>query len=588
MNHSIFVLTTLLEQHGVRRAVVCPGSRNAPIVHQLYESKLIKCCPVTDERSAGFYALGLTLATHKPVVVCVTSGTALLNLAPAVAEAFYQHLPVIVISADRPISWIDQLDGQTMPQSDALGRFVRRAVTLPETGENSSQYSPTEHWYCNRLINETLLAAVTEGGGPVHINVPLTPPLYDFQNTIEQTAERTITLLSPFTNGSETFPPVSVSETEPTKTTSSGNNVANVKAAYWAQPMLNELAAARRPLIVIGQTRPNEISQELISRLDTRHYVVLQEPLSGCWGGHVTDEILQLINKDNDSNITNEYACQPDFVLYLGHTLVSNDLKLYIRHATQARCWRVDEEPSLPDTFQNLCGVVQARPVDVLANIVSEGPKDWYMLWNERKKRALEHRRKFNPPYSEMLAVKLLENSLTHKDSTGVIHYANSMAVRFACIYAEKPVYCNRGVNGIDGSLSTAAGFSLGTTENVYCVTGDLSFFYDQNALWNTSLKGNFRILLLNNGEGGIFRKFKGLRTCPEIHPYVMGTHRTHAEGICQANNVDYQIAHNNDELKDGISWLTEKQAERPRVLEVVTNDVDDWNIYRDYFATLH
>ena len=162
------ILTALLVAHGIRHAVVCPGSRNAPIVHNLTTCPDIACYPVTDERSAGFYALGMSQALKQPVVVCVTSGTALLNLAPAVAEAWYQHRPLVVISADRPSQWIDQLDGQTLPQPDALGRFVKRAVSLPEPRNDE------ERWYCNRLVNEALIVR----DAPVHINVPITERLY--------------------------------------------------------------------------------------------------------------------------------------------------------------------------------------------------------------------------------------------------------------------------------------------------------------------------------------------------------------------------------------------------------------------------
>ena len=177
---SVNQLTALLATHGVRHAVVCPGSRNAPIVHNLSQCPEIACHPVTDERSAGFYALGMAQALHEPVVVCVTSGTALLNLAPAVAEAWYQHQPVVIVSADRPQQWIDQLDGQTLPQPDALGRFVARAVSLPED----------DQWHCNRLINEALLAATADDARPVHINVPVSEPLFTFdQSTFSPLAE---------------------------------------------------------------------------------------------------------------------------------------------------------------------------------------------------------------------------------------------------------------------------------------------------------------------------------------------------------------------------------------------------------------
>ena len=185
---NVNILTALLVAHGIDHAVVCPGSRNAPIVHNLHECPDIQCYPVTDERSAGFYALGMAQALNKSVAVCVTSGTALLNLAPAVAEAYYQHVPLVVISADRPPQWIDQLDGQTLPQPDAMGRFVKKAVTLPEP------HDAEEQWYCNRLVNEALIETRHQEDGPVHINVPISEPLFNFSIPVLP-SERKIELL---------------------------------------------------------------------------------------------------------------------------------------------------------------------------------------------------------------------------------------------------------------------------------------------------------------------------------------------------------------------------------------------------------
>ena len=193
---NVNILTSLLVAHGIRHAVCCPGSRNSPIVHNLNACPDITCYPVTDERSAGFYALGMSQCLKQPVVVCVTSGTALLNLAPAVAEAYYQHIPLIVISADRPQAWIDQLDGQTLPQPDALGRFVKKAVSLPEVISSPPESGGDrgglneQHWFCNRLVNEALL----EKHAPVHINVPISEPLFDY-NVAELPVERKIELL---------------------------------------------------------------------------------------------------------------------------------------------------------------------------------------------------------------------------------------------------------------------------------------------------------------------------------------------------------------------------------------------------------
>lgn len=563
---NINTLTVLLMAHGVRHVVICPGSRNAPLAHNFAVCPGLTCHAVTDERSAGFQALGLCQALGEPVVVCVTSGTALLNLAPAVAEAAYQHLPLVVVSADRPQAWIDQLDGQTLPQQDALGRFIRKAVSLPEWNEalpdglqeadlagweSARQEALTRHWYCNRLINEALLAALRDGCGPVHINVPITPPLYQFQ-TDKLPEERKISFFSATTSTQE--------------------------IPSCVQLLLEEISKACRPLIVIGQTKPAEIPSSVISTLKANDQVVLQEPLSGAAGSCGVDEML--------CHVSEAEELLPDFILYVGGTLVSKRLKDYLRRSRLASCWRVDPEGTVADTFMNLHGVVQALPAAVLASITKRGNKSWADYWRALQTEALAHRQKYIPPFSSMLAVRLFELQLQLQDSTAEVHYANSMSVRLGCIYANHYIYCNRGVNGIEGSLSTAAGFSLATDHNVYCVIGDLSFFYDQNALWNQNLGGNLRILLLNNGGGGIFRKFP-LQGEGADARLVMATHITSARGICEENHVEYHVARDPDSLNDGLSALTVKHAPRPVLLEVVTNGEADWQAYQSYFKQL-
>lgn len=543
---NVNLLTALLIAHGVRHAVVCPGSRNAPIVHNLNASGAIQCFPVTDERSAGFQALGLCQATGLPVVVCVTSGTALLNLAPAVAEAYYQHQPLVVVSADRPAQWIDQLDGQTLPQPDALGRFVRKAVTLPESDGDEQQ------WYCNRLVNEALITARRDGGGPVHINVPITPPLYDF-SVAALPEERKIDFYSSITA------PV-------------GNGVLPC-----AQQLLKALSAARRPIIVIGQMNSAEMPAPVVRALEEKDYVVLYEPL-GMPGISLVEEMMSLID-DGDE-------WQPDFILYVGGTLVSKRLKEYLRRARQAVCWRVDEEGEVTDTFMNLRGVVQARPADVFAAIGPRKCSEWLNRWLLLIEDASRQRTAFIPDFSAMLAVKRLEERCADDDGV-VFHYANSMAVRLGCIYGRHHIYCNRGVNGIEGSLSTAAGFSLATDKTVYCVIGDLSFFYDQNALWNQNLRGNFRILLLNNGGGGIFRQLRGLEQSQARDRYIAASHQTSAAGICQQNDVYYRSVNNLSELADGIEWLSCEDSDRPMLLEVFTDSSEDDRIYKEYYKTM-
>ena len=169
---NILQLVALLKAHQIQKIVLCPGSRNIPIVQTLVNIPEFTCYPVTDERSAGFFALGLALNGGSPAAICCTSGTALLNIHPAVAEAFYQQVPLVVISADRPAAWIGQMDGQTLPQPGVFGSLVKKSVNLPEI------QSEEDEWYCNRLINEALMELDHHGKGPVHINVPISEPFF--------------------------------------------------------------------------------------------------------------------------------------------------------------------------------------------------------------------------------------------------------------------------------------------------------------------------------------------------------------------------------------------------------------------------
>ena len=536
------ILTALLVAHGVRHAVVCPGSRNAPIVHNLNECPDIVCYPVTDERSAGFYALGMAQALNQPVAVCVTSGTALLNVAPAVAEAYYQHQPLVVISADRPQQWIDQLDGQTLPQPGALGRFVRRAVSLPET----------DPWYCSRLVNEALLEATADDARPVHINVPIAEPLFTFDVPRLPAVRKIIRMAPPADYG-----------------------------CLHAE-LVDGLMAARRPMIVFGQTSPHDFEGNGVEYLFS-HVIVLHEALSAF--PHVShfDEVLFVGGIE-----------APDFIIYVGDTIVSKRLRRFLRSACHAVTWRISRSGDVEDTFQNLRGIIVGDAEFVLQSLSQKlahrkvRSTDYRRQWLHALEQASRRADEYQPAYSQMAAVRCFEAQISHLSPLTsplfTVHYANSTAIRLANIYARHHVWCNRGVNGIEGSLSTAAGFSVVTDGPVFCVIGDLSFFYDQNALWNQNLRGNLRILLLNNGRGGIFNMLPGLDQSPARDRYVAAAHTTTAEGICRQNGVAYRSARDLPTMQAGIGWLLQSTAPRPLLLEVITDATADERIFKDYY----
>ena len=554
---NVNILTSLLLEYGVSDAVVCPGSRNAPIVHNLSVCEAIRCRPVTDERSAAFYALGLAIATRRPTVVCVTSGSALLNVMPAVAEAAYQHVPLVVISADRPQQWIDQLDGQTIPQSDALGRFVRKAVQLPEP------HNDEERWLCRRLVNEAIHLATCRQGAPVHINVPISEPLFEFST--EQLPQ-----LSRF------------------------NNIKRAAIKDASMDMPDAFHDATRPMIVIGQLAHGTISHETIRSLSEK-YVVMSEPLSN--PSYMTihfDEAIRYIVSDNSSINDDEddkTAYYPDYVIYVGDTLVSKPARRFLRNAKAPSCLITPDAADIHDPLMTLTDIVECDSDSInalLASLCDAPDTDERCRFHDRWQSFLDacaaHADAYAPEYSQMATVKYFEEQLADLDIDICVHYANSSAVRLACIYAQHYVWCNRGVNGIEGSLSTAAGFSLATHDMTVCVIGDLSFFYDQNALWNSNLRGNLRIILLNNRGGGIFRQLPGLSDSPAADDLVMASHENTAQGICTQNDIGYMSAKNMDEMQIGIVTLLTRESERPMLLEVFTDCNDDMKALEKYF----
>ena len=546
---NVSILTSILAEQGVEHVVVCPGSRNAPLVHNFSECGSMKCHPVTDERSAGFMALGLALQSGgRPAAVCVTSGSALLNLMPAVAEAAYQHCRLIVISADRPAQWIDQLDGQTLPQHGALEPYVAKSVSLPEPTDDESR------WYCNRLVNEAYIA-MQRTNRPVHINVPISEPLFDFKaKELEQ--ERIVS----YVDWSSDFNKETIS-------------------LYQRK--------ARRPMVIMGQVPLGIIPDDYTQELEEKAVVLYDQLSIDDMPCYLTDQMLYAMEgKDK--------ALMPDFVVYIGGNTVSKRLRQFMRRLPQGcHVVMVDAEGELKDVGMNADFLIHGQTDQVAKDIYMtwlydyEPSSKYINAWNNLRDKVKERHEQYKPGYSSMLAVKLFEEDIKSE----CVYYANSMAVRLGCIYARHYIFCNRGVNGIEGSLSTAAGAALAakdiSDENIYCVTGDLSFFYDENALLQKQLTGNLRILLLNNHGGGIFATLNGLEASPASHELIAASHDISAEGICRQCGLAYKKATTEAGLYGGIGWLRNEKSDRPVVLEVVTNADDDKRAYEEYFAML-
>lgn len=546
---NILQLVALLKEHGVKNVVLCPGSRNSPIVHTLANHPFFSCHSVTDERSAGFFAIGLALHGGKPAAVICTSGTALLNIHPAVAEAFYQQVPLIVISADRPARWIGQMDGQTIPQPSVFGSLVKKSVNLPEI------QTEEDLWYCNRLINEALLELNHHGKGPVHINIPLSEPLFEFTT--------------------DTLPDVRVI------TRYQGLNVYDKDY----NELITRLNKYNKRMMIVGQMTLIYLFEKKISKLLYKHFAWLTEHLS-----NRTIPGLPLKNFDATIYALPEEQLEkikPELVITYGGHIVSKRLKKYLRTHPPKEHWHVSPDGEVVDLYGSLTTVIEMDPFEFLekiAYLLENKPCTYPQLWENIAKTIPEP----EFPYSEMHAIGNLMKVLPE---VSALHLGNSSTVRYAQLFnipETVEVCCNRGTAGIDGSLSTALGYASASDKINFIVIGDLSFFYDMNALWNGHIRNNVRILLLNNGGGEIFQTLPGFNMTEQTHSYVTASHNTSAQGWAQERGFQYMSVHNNTELTQAMAIFSQpEESEKPILLEVFTDKAEDVRLLKEYYHQL-
>ncbi len=523
-------LAALMLAHGVTRCVLCPGSRNAPLSSTLAALPGMECRCVTDERSAGFAALGWALQCHEPVAVCVTSGSALLNLHPAVAEAFYRRMPLLVLSADRPARAIGQQEGQTIPQPGALGSLVRCAVDLPEHDEA----------HANRLINEALLALTHQSGGPAHINIPLSEPLFGVDERPLPTPRRIERTLICDTLGNQEAELLSLGERFP------------------------------RRLILFGQMRdwPDPFG------LREHNFALIGEHL--CNGdGFVQKQPDLVLGPEPDA------SWSPDLLITFGGCVISKRLRALFRVHPPREHWHVGEDGEIIDSFGCLTRVIQCEPSmfwSLLAGYSTMGDADyadrWYRPLPEFPTKV----------YCGMSIVgRLMAAMSSRKNVCSTLHLGNSSAVRYAQLFPLGllvHVECNRGVNGIEGSVSTALSYAMGDAGLNVLVIGDLSFFYDMNALWMPGTRGNMRILLLNNSTGGIFSTLPG---CP-AHESVHGQHGAQAKAWAESMGWRYMAVHGNEDMPAALAALTAAVADKPLLVEAFTDAATDAALLKDFY----
>ncbi|MDH6358751.1 2-succinyl-5-enolpyruvyl-6-hydroxy-3-cyclohexene-1-carboxylic-acid synthase [Parabacteroides sp. PF5-9] len=548
-NKNILQLVALFKAHDIKNIVLCPGSRNSPLIQSFLNEPFFTCHSVTDERSAGFFAVGLALHGGRPAAVCCTSGTALLNIFPAVAEAFYQQVPLIVISADRPAAWIGQMDGQTLPQNGVFKEMIKKSVNLPKI------HIEEDEWYCNRLINEALLELNHRGKGPVHINIPLSEPLFDLSVP--------------------TLPEVRVI------TRYQGLNVYDRNY----DDLIKRLNSYSRRMIVVGQMTLIYLFEKKIGKQLYKHFAWLTEHLSNrvIPGMAVKnfDAILYALPEEQLKKL------HPELVITYGGHVVSKRLKKYLRENPPKEHWHVSADGEVADLYGAMTTIIEMDPFEFLEKIaflLENKPNSYQQAWENSSKMIFEP----ELPYSEISAIGKLLHALPENCT---LHLGNSSPIRYAQLFTfpETVEVCsNRGTAGIDGSLSTAVGYASASDKINYVVIGDLSFFYDMNALWNPHVRSNLRILLLNNGGGEIFQAIPGFEMTEKTHRYVTATHQTSAQGWALERGFRYLQAKDDETLSAAMAEFTQpEEAPQPLLLEVFTDRAEDIRLYKSYYHQL-
>lgn len=546
---NILQLVALLKAHRIQKIVLCPGSRNIPIVQTLANIPEFTCYPVTDERSAGFFALGLALNGGSPAAVCCTSGTALLNLHPAVAEAFYQQVSLVVISADRPAAWIGQMDGQTIPQPGVFGSLVKKSVNLPEV------QTEEDEWYCNRLINEALMELDHHGKGPVHINIPVSEPFFKLPIT-ELPEARVITRYQ-------------------------GLNVYDKDY----QPLIDRLNRYQRRMVVVGQMNLIYLFDKKYTKMLYKHFAWFTENISNQTipGQPIRNIEPLLCSMDFEA----QQKMRPELLITYGGHIISKRLKKFLRRHPPVEHWHVAADGQVADLFGCLTTVIEMDPFEFLEKIAPmmdsrtpEYPRAWEAL--SKKIPQAEF------PYSEMSAIGKV---ITHLPTPCSLHLANSSTVRYAQLFSlpqEVEVLSNRGTNGIEGSLSTAIGYATASDKLNFIFIGDLSFFYDMNALWNANYGSNVRILLLNNEGGEIFHALPGLEMQENSRRFITAPHRTSAKAWAEDRGFQYLSAHDDEELDQAVEAFTQPSiTSQPMLLEVFTEKDKDIEHLKTYYHNL-
>ena len=563
------VVRNLLEicaTKGIEYVIISPGSRNAPLNISFNEDERFSCISVPDERVAAFIALGIGQQTQKPAIITCTSGTAALNYAPAIAEAFYQQIPMLVVTADRPKEWTHQGNGQTINQTNVFANYIKKSYDLPVELPHKN-----DEWFANRMMSEAVDQTMNYGTfGPVHINIPFREPLYGMKDYSEHSLPKTIQTVS-------------------IKTYLTEQTIENLKT-IWDK--------SERILILAGLLPLNHHLNELLGKLTEidKRVVVLTEVTANLHHENFCPCIDRLIDSVENSNQIHQF--KPDLLITIGHSIISKKVKAFLRPSSTGEqpctTWYIGKEEFHLDTMQSLTHHLPTSPSHFFEQFLPWlSPKidgEFQQVWKQRDKETEAAHYDFlvSCEWSDLKAFDHILKALPHGTN---LQSGNSSAVRYTLLFNHREDVIhnsNRGVAGIDGCTSTAVGAAIVNNRPTTIISGDISFFYDSNAFWSSHLPENLRVILINNGGGNIFRIIKGPSETNQLENWFETHHNLEAEHIANLYQLNYYRADSEATLVKALLKFYEKQHnKRPAILEIVTPRLENDKVLKRYFQTI-
>ena len=550
MNEAYRNIAKICALLGTSNAIISPGSRNAPITMAFAREKRISTFSISDERSAAFIGMGMAQISKTPVVIACTSGTAGYNYAPAIAEAFYQQIPLIVITADRAPEWLDQMDGQTIHQQNLYGKHVKESYNMPTSIDHSDSL-----WHLERSISEAFNTAKAYPQGPVHINIPFREPFYPDPNSKERQFVSTPKIIQRL------------------------NSESVLDAPVW-KSLLSEWKSYKKIIIIGGQDSINSPLCQALNTLQKEKFIpIIGDAISNLHAMHEVIAHHELYIGSETKEVIN---LKPDLIVTFGKSVLSKTLKLFLRKYKPKAHWHIQSDGKAADTFQSLTKIIPTNPLyffKQLTRSIDALLPEYLYAWHTIEGKVINKMEVFFEKSNQkhLTEIEAINSIFKNLPLSCNIQLANSLSVRLVDYIGLNhrnrniEIFSNRGTSGIDGCTSTALGAALVSDKTTLLITGDLAFFYDRNAFWNQYIPDNLLILLMNNHGSGIFDMIEGPRNQPEYKKHFLTSQPLTAKSLAKEFKLSYLHCKNHQELIKSLGTFWVRDG-KPKLLEIETN----------------